>query len=184
MTALEMAGGIRGMYHDVLLDADGGVLWDRGWDKNVIVDGARRLLATFLHGEAPKAAGIRGLQVGTGLPQWDSLPAPPPPTPLQGQLVTPIFTLAAGVALPAGSDLRIEYLVPSSDDTTNEPTNRLQIFARFGPDVPPAANPVTLREFGLAGQLDGADVLINYRTHQAIAKDPTSTLERTIWLVL
>jgi len=40
-----------------------------------------------------------------------------------------------------------------------------------------------LREFGLIASLDGVPVLINYRTHPAIAKDPVSTLERTIWLV-
>jgi hypothetical protein len=184
MTVLESATGIRGMFHDVLRDADGRVVWDRGWQKNVIVADARRLLATFLHGSAPAAIGIKGVQVGAGLPAWDSPPGPPTPTASQAALVNPLFTLAVGAPLPAGSDLRIEYLKPASEDTTKDPTNRLQIFARFGPDVPPATQPITLREFGLVGELDGTDVLINYRTHQAIAKDPTSALERTIWLVL
>jgi hypothetical protein len=52
------------------------------------------------------------------------------------------------------------------------------------PNWPDANHPTsTLREFGLAAQLNGVTVLINYRTHPAIAKDPASTLERTVWLV-
>jgi hypothetical protein len=33
------------------------------------------------------------------------------------------------------------------------------------------------------GRLNSTDVMINHVRHVAIAKDPTSTLERTIWLV-
>lgn len=179
-----VAAGFSGKFHDVLRAADGRVVWDRGWQKNVIVADARRLLATFLHGTAPAAVGIKGVRVGTGLPQWDSPPGTPAPSPNQTALVTPIYTMEVGATLPAGSELRIEYLEQASDNTTTTPTNRLQIYARFGPNIPPAGAPVTLREFGLVGSLSGSDVLINYRTHQAIAKDPTSTLERTIWLVL
>ena len=67
------------------------------------------------------------------------------------------------------------------------PTNELQIFASLGPGTPPWPDAfhasVTLREFGLAGHLDGATALVNYVRHPAIVKDPGSTLERTVWLV-
>ena len=86
--------------------------------------------------------------------------------------------------VPIGS-LTIDYL--AGGVVSPSPTNSIQIFASLGPGVPswPDANHATgtLREFGLLGQLDGADVLINYVTHPAIAKDPASTLERTIWLI-
>jgi hypothetical protein len=48
---------------------------------------------------------------------------------------------------------------------------------------PPYHSAPTLREFGLVATLNGSEVLLNYRTHPAIAKDPVSTLDRTIWLV-
>jgi hypothetical protein len=52
------------------------------------------------------------------------------------------------------------------------------------PPWPDANHPTsTLREFGLVASLGGSDVLVNYRIHTAIAKDPTSSLVRTIWLV-
>jgi hypothetical protein len=78
--------------------------------------------------------------------------------------------------------LQMDYLDEGGSPAT-APTHRLQIRATFGPNVP-SASVVTLREFGLVGDLEGSPVLINYRTHQGIAKDPGSTLERTIWLVL
>jgi hypothetical protein len=51
------------------------------------------------------------------------------------------------------------------------------------PDGLPQHPAPSLREFGLVGQLNATPVLINYVSHPAIVKDPTSTLERTIWLV-
>ena len=81
--------------------------------------------------------------------------------------------------------LQIDYLAGATVSAT--PTNRLQIKATLGPNVPtwPDAGHSTssLREFGLVGKIDGADVLINYVRHPVITKDPASSLERTIWLV-
>jgi hypothetical protein len=85
------------------------------------------------------------------------------------------------------ANLQIDFLNLTTDSVSAVPTNRLQIVAKLSAGVPnwPDANHATstLREFGLVGQLNGATVLINYVTHPAIVKDPTSTLERTIWLV-
>jgi hypothetical protein len=169
------------MYHDVLRDADGRVVWDRGWNKNAIVVDCRRLLAGFMFTPlvgSTSTFGIQGLSVGQGSGAWDASGAPPPAS-TQTALVDPNPFL-----VPRAS-LQIDYLNGSL--TTATPTNRLQIIATLGPNTPPwpDANHVSgnLREFGLVGRLNGANVLINYVTHPVIVKDPTSTLTRTIVLV-
>lgn len=176
--AEDLTPGLRGMYRDVLHDARGRLLRDAGWRSNAIADDCRRLLAAFMR-TAPNALGIQGLQVGMGQAAWDSPPGPPPPTPAQTALVDP-NPETVGLA-----DLQIDFLQAGA--TTAAPTNRLQIVATLGPNVPPWPDPnhptSTLREFGLVGDLAGNPLLINYVTHPAIVKDPTSTLTRTIWLV-
>jgi hypothetical protein len=176
-----VVANLQGMYHDVRRDATGRVRWDRDWHKNAIVTDCRRLLAGFMRGAPTGTLGIQGLQVGTGLAAWDQPSGPPPPTAGQVALVDPHpFTVSL-------ADLQIDFLALTADSVSADPTNRLQIVAKLSPGVPnwPDADHATstLREFGLVGQLNGATVLINYVTHAAIVKDPTSTLERTIWLV-
>ena len=169
-----------GYFRDVVLDADGRVTLERPWCKNVIVDGCRRLLASFMHGAPPVAGGITGLRVGAGLAAWDTTPPPLPPASTTALADANPFTVP-----PA--NLAIDYLDTASDTVSATPTNRIQVVATLGPGVPswPDANhaTITLREFGLVGTLGGSNELINYRIHPAIAKDPTSTLVRTIWLV-
>jgi len=178
MKAEQATVNLHGMYRDVLRDRHGRVIWDRGWHKNVIVVDCRRLLAGFMRG-APTTLGIQGLQVGQGLAAWDSPPGPPTPTPGQTALVDP-----APHTEPV-ANLQIDYL--DGGVVTATPTHRVQIVATLGPGVPAwpdGDHPTsTLREFGLFGELDGAEVLINYVIHPAIVKDPASTLERTIRLV-
>jgi hypothetical protein len=176
-----VAANLQGMYRDVLRDATRRVRWDRAWQKNAIVTDCRRLLAGFMRGAPTGTLGIQGLQVGAGLAVWDQPPGPPSATAGQVSLVDPHpFTVPV-------ADLQIDFLDLATDSVSAVPTNRLQIVAKLSPGVPNwpdgdhAAS--TLREFGLVGQLNGATVLINYVTHPAIVKDPTSTLERTIWLV-
>lgn len=169
---------LHGMFRDVLRDRDGRIVLDSGWLKNAIVIDCRRLLAGFMRGAPTGALGIQGLRVGAGNPVWDVPPGPPVPSPAQVALVDPFpFTV------PAAS-LAMSYLAGTVVSAT--PTDRLQIFATLGPGEPPWPDgnhtTSTLREFGLVAQLDGSPVLINYRTHPAIPKDPFSTLERTIWL--
>jgi hypothetical protein len=180
MPDIETTGTPHGRFRDVLLDASGREIWSTPWCDNVIVDNCRRLLATFMHGAPPASVGVGAMRVGAGLDSWDVTPPPAPP-PTVTQLVDPFpFTV------PSGS-LAIDYLDVATDNVSATPTRRIQIVATLGPGVPtwPDANhaTITLREFGLVGQLGGVDVLINYRIHPAIAKDPTSTLVRTIWLV-
>jgi len=170
--------GLHGMFRDVLRDARGRTTWDSGWRPNLIVTDCRRLLAGFVRGAPTTPLAIQGLQLGAGLAAWDTVP-PPPPTPAQTALVDPFpFT-------EVRANLTFAYLTGAIVSAT--PTNRLQIFASLGPGKPPWPDAnhgsLTLREFGLAAQLDGVPMLINYVRHPAIVKDPVSTLERTIWLV-
>lgn len=180
MPKAEKVMTLRGMYRDVLRDTQGRVICDRGWHSNAIVTDCRRLLAGFMLGENT-TLGIQGIRLGAGNPAWDQPPGTPPSTPAQTQLVDP------NPHFVPSNDLQLNYLIPDTDSETANPTNRLQIFASLGPNVPPwpdANHPSsTLREFGLVGQLAGEEILINYVTHPAIPKDPASTLERTIWLV-
>ena len=168
----------QGMYRDVLRDASGRVLWDRGWSNNAIVVDCRRLLAAFMGGTPAGTLGVQGLRVGAGLAAWDVTP-PAPPTGNETALTDPNAFLVSGAALA------FSFLNGGLPSAT--PTNRLQIVATLGPNLPnwPDANHSTgnLREFGLVGQLGGTPTLINVVRHPVIAKDPTSTLERTIWLV-
>jgi hypothetical protein len=174
------AGWPDGSYRDLLRAPDGSVGWRSGPRKNVIVVDCRRLLAGFMRGAPTSTLGIQGLRVGAGRDAWDQPPGPPPPTPGQAQMVDENpFTVPR-------TNLQIDFL--DGPNVTADPTNRIQVVATLGPGVPPwpdlATNhpTSTLREFGLVGELDGATVLIDYVTHLAIPKDPSSTLERTIWL--
>jgi hypothetical protein len=170
---------LHGLYRDVLRGPDGRILWDRGWVRNAIVLDCRLLLATLMGGPAT-GKGIQGMRVGQGLDSWDTS-GPPAPTPKQKALVDPQPFLLKK------SDLQIDFIDGATVSGT--PTNRIQIVATLGPNVPPWPDPPTghasgnLREFGLVGEIDGAETLINYVTHPVIVKDPASTLTRTIWLV-
>lgn len=170
------AAALRGEYRDVLRDPGGRIVWDRGWRSNAIVGDCRRLLAAFMRG-TPTVNGLLGLQVGGGLDAWDAS-GPPQATSGQTALVDPHpFTADA-------TKLTIDFL--DGGTVAASPTNKLQIQANLGNQVPnwPDANHPTgnLREFGLVAKLGTTTVLINYVTHPVIAKDPASTLERTIWL--
>ena len=173
-----VATGLNGIYRDVVRDAHGRVTWDSGWKKNAIAATCRNLLAGFMRGTPTGALGIQGLAVGAGLPAWDTT-FPPPATSAQTALVDPHPHHIPRTALT------ISFL--SGNVVSSTPTNRLQISASLGPGVPPWPdahhNTISLREFGLVGQLDGATVLINYVTHPVITKDAASTLDRTLWLV-
>jgi hypothetical protein len=171
-------GLLRGHYHDVIRGPDGHVLEDRGWHRNAIVVDCRRALASFVGGEP--ALGVQGLALGSGLTAWDLAP-PGPPSPTQSWLEDPNAFI-----VPAAK-LAIDFVDPGSSTVSATPTNKLQIFASIGPGQPPWPDAshltASLREFGLVADLAGNPVLLNYVTHPLISKDPTSTLERTLWLV-
>ena len=168
----------RGLFRDRLIDSTGNTIWQRDWRSNTIVADCRRLLAAFVHGAPSTSMGIQGLLVGAGLDAWDT-GGTLSPAGSETQLLDPNPFLVDGV------NIQLDYLQGDTISTT--PTNRIQIVATLGPSIPdwPDGNHTTgnLREFGLVADLNGAPVLINYVTHSVIAKDQTSTLERTIWLV-
>jgi len=174
--------GLHGRYRDVIRDGNGRIRYDSGWMNNTIVVDCRRLLAGFMRGAPTVTVGIEGLQLGAGLDLWDQTGAPQP-APGQTQLVDP------NPHTVDRASLRIDYLDPATGNVSALPTSRIQIVAQIRPGVPPwpDGNPnhasPTLREFGLVARLDGNTVLINSVRHPAIPKDPTSTLDRTIWLV-
>jgi hypothetical protein len=175
------ADGLYGQFRDVLYDADGRVVWDHGWQRNAIVLDCRKLLAGFMRGAPTTTTGILELQFGAGLSSWDAA-GPPVPTSNKTALEDPLPH-----KLPRNR-MQLDFVDPVTGAVSANPTGRLQIRATLPPGEPawphqPDHPTSTLREFGLVAQLNGSPVLINYRTHTAIAKDPASTLERTIWLV-
>lgn len=168
---------IEGIYRDRLIDASGSVTQDSGWKKNLIVLRCRILLAAFLRNDT--ALGIRSLKVGRGNSSWDDTPPP---------LADPVTTI--GLADPSPytmpiADLTLEYL-NDNDGVVVTPTNRIQITATLGHNTPPSAagQPYQLREFGLFGNLNGTDFMIDYIRHPLIEKDAAVTLERRVRLVL
>lgn len=175
-----MTEGLYGQFRDVLYDGGGQRVWERGWVCNTIVADCRRLLAGFVRGTPTASEAVVGLAVGAGLAAWDSS-GPPQPSPTQAALVD-----GHPFVVPR-AQLQMDYINPANGTVSAQPTATLQLKAVLGPGVPgwpDGFHPTsTLREFGLTARLNGTDILINYRTHPAIAKDPASTLERTIWLV-
>ena len=185
MPVSEEIVGLRGEFRDQVVDAEGRITFDSGWEHNAIVDNFRRLLAGFARGNPTTSLGIQGIWVGAGDPNWDTAGTPSPATN-QAALVDPfpfLLTLPPP-AFPAGTSITFDYLAGAAISPT--PTNKLQVVVTLGANVPawPDINHAapTLREFGLVGVLNGSQVLLNYRTHPAIARDPFSSLIRTIWL--
>jgi len=179
---------LQGMYHDILRDAQGHVIWDRGWQKNSIVVDCHILLAGLMRGDS-SMPGIQGLEVGTGSPAWDQPPGLPQSSNTQTSLVDPHpYTVHLN---DPQTPVKMDYIDIGTGNVSNSPTEKLQIVVTLGPGIPNWPEPndsnpphptATLREFGLIGTLGNTTRLINYVTHSAIVKDPTSTLERIIWL--
>jgi hypothetical protein len=168
---------IEGIYRDRLLSPRGEVVFDSGWRSNMIVMRCRVLLAGFMKNEA-SARGIQSMKVGRGDAAWDNLAQPPKPDP---NTLNQLVDNAPFVIALANLDLK--YLAPN-DTPVLVPTNRLQITATLGPNQPtPGADPFPLREFGLFGQMNGTEFMIDYIRHPLVEKDSLMTLERKVRLV-
>src|SRR2546430_16531368 len=101
---------IEGRYRDVLTDAQGRVLFDRGWRSNTIVADCRRLLAGFLHGTGTVVTPITALLIGEGDPAWDT-GTPPNPSPTATIPSLPGHTaLVRRTGNPAGTSLDFAYV--------------------------------------------------------------------------
>lgn len=166
---------IQGIYRDCLRDPGGTLISDSGWRSNMIVLSCRTLLSGFMKNDT--ALGIQALQVGQGDAGWDTNPPPLPDPNTLNALTDP-----APFEIPL-AQLTLEYL-DTSDNVVATPSNRLQITATLGPNVPPAPpNPFPLREFGLFGSLGGKLFMIDYIRHPLIQKDAITTLERKVRLI-
>jgi hypothetical protein len=168
---------IKGIYSDRLLDAGGRPLFASGWRSNMIVLNCRVLIAGLLRDDANEAPlGIQSLKLGKGLASWDTVPPAAPDPNTMTKLVDPDPYVIPRAALA------FRYLT-TSNDTSNVPTNRLEVMATLGPGEPASNTPYPLREFGLFGSLKGTDFMIDYIRHPLIEKDSAVTLERRVQLI-
>ncbi|MCZ6673542.1 MAG: hypothetical protein O7C75_11470 [Verrucomicrobia bacterium] len=173
---MQKISNIRGIYRDILKGKEGDTRYDSGWVSNAIVDKCRVLLAGFMKNESSN--GIQYLAVGKGLEQWDTTGAPAPDpvniTALENKFMPTIPV----------SELQLAYLDENEAEVAG-PTHRLQITATLNPAYPepiPPGNTYPLREFGLFGQLDSTDFMIDVIRHPVIHKDASSTLIRVVRL--
>ncbi len=168
---------IRGVYRDVVEDAEGGVVYDSGWVSNTIATSCRVLLASFINND-PTANGLRYLAVGRGEDAWDSDGAPAPDPDVNTTLVQ-AYEPPIDVA-----DLEVVYL-NAAGEVQEEPTSCIRITATLEADYP---QPVTglstypLREFGLFGELGGVPYMLNNVRHPRIDKAASETLIRVVRL--
>ena len=162
---------IKGIYRDELTDAGGQLIYQSDWKSNTIVESCRIFLARVMSTGNTNTSflGIKALEVGRGQANWDP-DKTPPPTESQTQLVD----TAASITV-----LTINYLDSNEQivQIDGDPTSRIQIRATLE-----AGEALPLREFGLIGQIDNQDYLLNYVTHAVIHKDQLTTLTRTIRL--
>lgn len=162
---------MKGMYRDILLNADQQVIYDSGWVANTIVERGRVLLAAFMKGDV-RAVGIQYMEVGQGVDTWGT--KPPAVDPRDVGLTSPYFYhFNFGPA-------DIVY-IDDKDTPSMTPTRHLKIQATFEPGKP-ADPPCPLREFALFGKFGDDYYMINSVRHSLIQKAATDTLVRTVQL--
>lgn len=168
---------LEGIYRDRLIGPNNEELFDSGWKSNMIVLRCRVLLAGFMKNEAT-AHGIQSLKFGKGDAAWDQMAQPPKPdsNSLEQLVDSPGFSISL-------ANLKLEYLDPKNSDPSQAATNCLQITATLGPGQPPGVDPFPLREFGLFGQMNNKEFMIDYIRHPLIEKDSLMTLERKVRLI-
>ena len=168
---------IKGIYRDRLWAPDGQLIFDSDWRSNMVVLKGRQLLAGFMKNEAT-AHGIQVMKIGRGQASWDTVPPPAPDPKTITQLVdpNPFLVPPANVSLTYLTDLDVPIV---------QVTNRLQITVVLGPNMPTPATdpPFPMREFGLFGQLNNNDFMIDYIRHPLIEKDGLVTMERKVRLI-
>ncbi|MGH8066016.1 MAG: hypothetical protein ACRERE_12460 [Candidatus Entotheonellia bacterium] len=164
----------RGECLDILIGPRGERIWERPWQRNLIAEGLRRLLAALVKGD-PQGAPLAFWAVGTGEEAWDdgTLPSDEARRPR-----TQLFNETGRKAIPPG---QVTFL-------GGDFTNRLEISIEFTTaDLPPGPGNQNwqLREFGLfAGGTASANsgILINHRIHPRIDMQDGFTLQRILRL--
>lgn len=161
-----------GEYRDVLFGPHGELIWERDWERNLIVDGLRKLLAALVKGD-PLGVPIAYWAVGTGDETWDQGNVP-------GEATRRTFIkLVKETARKPVAPSQIKFFGGAF-------TNQLEISQDFvAADIANGPLAWRLREFGLfAGGTAAVDsgILINHRIHPRIDMQPGFTLKRTLRL--
>jgi hypothetical protein len=169
---------LKGIYYDRIITA-GGKIIGSGWHSNIIVDRCRMLLAAFITRDKLRAKGVKFLFIGKGDESWDIKP-PPPPLRSVEQLVD-----INPFKIPVKRKM-IKYL-DAAGNPTEGPTHRIQITVTLDPGTPPPiennGKTYPLREFGLFGEFDNKEYMIDYVRHPVIHKAADDTMVRTIRLI-
>jgi len=167
---------LQGYYHDRLVDAHHEVRQDRGWRKNLIVEGCNLLLAALMKGQPAGLAGILFLAVGEGQRDWDG--AVPSPQPTASGLVAEIQRR------PIGAEDII--FIDNNGLASATPTHRLQISTQLTRADLPADGLQPLREFALFGgnatATPDSGFMINHVIHPRIDITDGLSLQRTLRL--
>lgn len=168
-----------GCYRDKVFDGRGRLTYDSGWRKNRIVNNCRVLVAALMNGAVQPGtggSGIKKLLIGRGDPAWDTTaPGEPPATRDALFDLNPIEV----------TDLTISFAHDSPGQDPSQPSPVLSILVRLEPGVPvpDGTSPAfPMREFGLVGNWNDTEFLVNLVWHPVIYKDMSATLLRTIEL--
>ncbi len=170
---------IRGIYRDLLYDKDKRLLHDSGWRSNLIVLRCRILLASFMMNENP--LGIQQVKIGKGDAAWDETqPAAADPATTTDLVDTDPFIIPV-------ADLTLEYLQPNGEPVTNpdQKTKYVQVTMQLDPGEPPPVSDSVypMREFGLFGELNGEEYMLDYIVHPLIEKHKLASMERKVRLL-
>jgi hypothetical protein len=161
-----------GEYRDVLRDATGREVWARDWQRNLIVDGLRKLLAALVKGD-PQGAKLGYWAVGSGDVSWDGGTVP---SDASRRVRSQLYTETARLPLTAGQITFVGGTFTNRLDVTTQITTA---------NIPGGPATWSLREFGVFGGGTAAansGVLINHRIHPRIDMQAGFTLQRTLRL--
>lgn len=177
---------IKGEYKDILT-RKGAVIENRGWKSNTIVPDYGKFLAALMKRDFATDVGIEYIAVGAGSKTWQTF----------YDRVIEFFSGNGSLIKGNGywvwakniDVVDISYLKENNDITTDI-TNKLQILANFGENMPSNTETLSFEEFALLGRgtKSGGSTIemffINYVNHDnaPISKVPTMTLDRTIRL--
>lgn len=164
----------QGEFQDILLNANGDVIWKTPWQSNLIVDGLRTVLAALIKGEGNP---LKYWAVGTGQETWDNQP-PGGSLDAERRQRTQLYCETKRKEIPRE---QITFI----GGTSSSQSNQLQIRVDFLAEDIPAISDRRLREFGLisGGTADpNTGVLINHRIHPRLDLQEGFTLQRTLRL--
>lgn len=175
---------IKGEYKDILT-RKGAVIENRGWKSNKIVPDYGKFLAALMKRDFVTDVGIEYIAVGAGSKTWETFLDRVKTFFNNGVIMNNGYWVWAK-KIDVGD---IRYLEENNDVTTDI-TNKLQILANFGENVPSNTGTLSFEEFALLGRgtKSGGSTIemffINYVNHDnaPISKVPTMTLDRTIRL--